>query len=157
VRTTLTQDESRLAKQLAQDRARFVKEGLQPAVAALRAKDIDTVRQLVFEKIRPLYVPVRTGIDSLMKLQLDTAEEEYRAAVARYETQRWWVIASTVAGLLLAAFFGFTLIRGISRSLHDALDIAHAVAQGDLSHTIDLTGKDEVSQVLIALSGMQNT
>ena len=153
--TYLTPEEARLAKKLADDRARFVHEGLQPTVAALRANDLEGARRLVFEKIRPLYVPVREGIDSLMKLQVDVAQQEYDAALARYDTQRWGSIGAILAGLLLAALFGAALIRGISRSLSEALDIAKAVAQGDLSHTIHLDGKDEVSQVLMALSEMQ--
>jgi methyl-accepting chemotaxis protein-1 (serine sensor receptor) len=153
--TTLTPEEATLAKKLADDRAIFVREGLQPAVAALRSNDFDLARRLVFEKIRPLYLPVHAGIDSLMKLQLDVAQAEYNAALARYDTQRAWAMGSIVSGLLIAAFFGLTLMRHISRSLREALDVAKAVAQGDLSHTIDLTGKDEVSQVLLALSGMQ--
>jgi methyl-accepting chemotaxis protein len=153
--TYLTPEEARLAKKLAEDRARFMQGGLQPTVAALRANDMDGARLLVFEKIRPLYVPVREGIDSLMKLQVDVAQQEYNAALARYDTQRWGSIGSILAGLLLAVLFGAALIRGISRSLSEALDVAKAVAQGDLSHTIHLDGKDEVSQVLMALSEMQ--
>ena len=155
--STLTQEEARLAKKLAEDRTRFVQEGLRPAVAALRANDMDGARQLVFEKIRPLYAPVREGIDSLMQLQEDVALQEYNAAVTRYEAQRWWSMGSILAGVLAAALFGIAMIRGISRSLSEALEVTQAVAQGDLSHTIDLTGKDEVSQVLIALSDMQGS
>jgi methyl-accepting chemotaxis protein-1 (serine sensor receptor) len=109
----------------------------------------------VIEKIRPLYTPVGAGIDALIKLQLDVARDEYNAAVARYTTLRLWAILAIVAGVLFAVGFGLLLIRGISRSLKEALDVANAVAQGDLSHTIHLDSQDEVGQVLHALSNMQ--
>jgi methyl-accepting chemotaxis protein-1 (serine sensor receptor) len=155
--TSLTPQEAVLAKQLAHDRAQFAQEGMRPAVAALRANDLDGARLLVFEKIRPLYAPVGEGVDKLMALQVDVAHEEYHAALVRYDTLRAWAIGSTVVGLLVAVLFGTALIRGITRSLREALEIAHAVAKGDLSQTIHQDGKDEVGQVLVALSEMQGS
>ena len=152
-----TPEEDRLAKKFTEDRTRFTQEGLRPAIVALRANQLDEARRITFEKIRPLYAPVREGIDSLMKLQIDVAHEEYNAAVARYEAMRWWAIGAIVTGVLVAALFGLALIRGISRALSEALDIAQAVAKGDLSHSIHLDGKDEVTEVLVALSEMQGS
>ncbi len=155
--TTLTPTEAQLAQQLALDRGRFVQEGLRPAVAALRTGDMARAHSLVLEKIRPLYAPVGAGIDALMKLQLDVAKEEYDGAVARYNSLRLWALASIFAGVLTAVLFGLTLIRGISGSLAEALDVAHAVAQGDLSHNIHLDGRDEVGLLLVALAEMQGS
>ncbi len=153
--TTLTPEEAVLAGQLAQDRARFAHEGMHPALEALRANDMDGARLLVFQKIRPLYAPVGQGVDKLMALQIDVARQEYTAAVARYDKLQAWFVGAIVAGLLAAVLFGAAMIRGISRSLHEALEVAQAVAKGDMSHPIHLDGKDEVSQVLRALSDMQ--
>ncbi len=155
--TTLTPQEALLAGQLAQDMGKFAREGMQPALAALRVNQLDEARRLIFEKIRPLYVPVGEGVDKLLALQVDVARQEYGAALARYQALRAWAVASIIAGLLVAVLFGTALIRGISRSLGEALEIVHAVAQGDLSHSIHLDGKDEVGQVLLALSEMQGS
>ena len=155
--TTLTPEEAVLAKKFNEDRTRLVQEGLQPAVAALRASDIEGAHRLILTKIRPLVAPVEDGIEALMDIQLKEAKAEYEAAAARYSTTRAWSIFAIVAGVLFAALFGWSLIRGISRSLREALEVATAVGQGDLSHTIRLDGKDEVAQVLVALSGMQNS
>ena len=67
--TTLTTDEARIAKEFAEDRSRFVQEGLRPAVAALRANDIEGAKLLVVERIRPLYGPVNEGIQAMLNLQ----------------------------------------------------------------------------------------
>ena len=155
--TTLTAEEAVVAKKFVEDRTRFVQEGLQPAVAALRAKDIEGAHRLILEKVRPLSAPVEAGMEALMDIQLKEAKAEYDAAAARYTATRAWSISAIVAGVLFATLFGWSLIGGISRSLHEALEVATAVGQGDLSHTIHLDGKDEVAQVLHALSGMQNS
>ncbi len=147
--------EAKLAKQLADDRFKFVHEGLLPAVAALRANDTTKAHSIVLEKIRPLYVPVGEEIEALIKLQLDGAKTEYDQGLVRYENSRIVSIGSVVLGVLFACLFGLSLIRGISRSLTQALDAANAVANGDLSHPIHVEGRDEISQVLIALTEMQ--
>jgi methyl-accepting chemotaxis protein-1 (serine sensor receptor) len=153
--TKLTPEEAKLAESFAEHRMKFVQQGLRPAVAALRANQIEEANRLVAEQIRPLYLPVGAGIDALMKLQLDVARQEYEAAVARYDTIRIIAIAAITAGVLFAFLFGMALVRGISRSLAQAVDAANAVAQGDLSHTIQAQGKDEVAQLLTALAAMK--
>ena len=155
--TMLTPEEAKIASKFGEDRAKFEQEGLRPSVAALRANNLEEARRIVFEKNRPLYVPVHAGIQALMKLQLDVAQLEYNAAVARYATLHLAFIGSIVAGVLIAVLFGVALILSISRSLHHAMDIAHAIAHGDLSQTIHQDGKDEVAQLLQALSDMQTS
>jgi methyl-accepting chemotaxis protein-1 (serine sensor receptor) len=155
--TTLTAEEATLAKTFAEERAKFVQEGLLPSVAALRANDLEGALRLVVEKVRPLHKVVSKGIDSLMKLQIDEAKKEYEAAQARYATIRMMSIAAIIAGVLFAFSFGMILVRGISRSLAQAVAASSAVAQGDLTHLIHIKGKDEVAQLLISLSVMKDS
>jgi len=154
--TTLTTEEVKMASKFAEDRARFVQEGLRPAVAALRANDATLAHRVVIEKIRPLYAPVGVGIDALMKLQLDVAKQEFDSAQARYETIRLIAIGSILLGVLIAALFGAALIRNITRSLRQAVEISNGIAQGDLNQAIAPDGSDEVAQVLLALAKMQD-
>jgi methyl-accepting chemotaxis protein len=155
--TTLTPEEARIAKKFGEDRAKFVQDGLKPAVAALRANDLEGAKRIVMEKLRPLYAPVADGVNVLQKLQLDVAHAEYDAAVASYSTIRMVSIGTIIAAVLFAGLFGLALIRGISRSLRQAVDASNAVAQGDLTHPIRVEGKDEVAQLLTALSAMQTS
>ena len=156
IATKMTPEEEKLARNFEEARGRFVQEGVRPAVAALRANNVEEAKRLAFEKIRPLFTAVRDSIDALMHLQINVARQEYEAAVARYTLIRNVAISAIVAGVLFAVLFGLALVRGISRSLKQAMDAAHAVAQGDLSHPIQAQGKDEVAQLLHALSAMQD-
>lgn len=153
--TTLTMDEARVAQQFAEARTKFVQEGLRPAVMALRANDTVQAQQLVVEEIRPLYAPAGSGIEALIKLQLDVAKQEFDAAIVRYSNIRLLAISSILTGVLLAVLFGAALIRSTSRALQHAVDIANGIAQGELNQTITPDGRDEVAQVLIALAQMQ--
>ena len=155
--TKLTPEEAKLASQFAENRAKFLQEGLLPAVVALRANNVTEALRLVVEKIRPLYVPLSTDVDALMQLQMDVAKKEFDAAVARYNIIRIVSITSIMAGVLFAFVFGMALVRGISRSLALAVDASNAVAQGDLTHTIQVNGRDEVAQLLVSLSAMKDS
>jgi methyl-accepting chemotaxis protein len=155
--TYLTPKEAVLAKTFAQDYSKWVDEGLRPALAALRANDVAGAHRLIRDKIRPLSKPVETGVDELMTLQVEVAKDEYEAAIARYNRILAMSMAAMVLGILFAIGFGLALSRGISRSLREGLDIAKAVARGDLSNITELKGTDEVAQVLLALNDMQGS
>jgi methyl-accepting chemotaxis protein-1 (serine sensor receptor) len=114
------------------------------------------LKRVIFEKNRPLYVPVSAGIKALTQLQIQAASNAFDAATARYESIRLWSIGSILAGVLVAVMFGVALIRGISGSLQHAQNISSAIAQGELNQTIDAHGQDEVGQLLQGMSAMQD-
>jgi len=147
--------EDQLAKSFTENRRRFVQEGLLPTVAALRANNIQEANRIVVEKVRALYAPVGTGIEALVQLQLEEGKKAYEAGEARYTLIRAAAIASVAFGLLFAALFATTLVRGISRSLGHAIEVAETIAKGDLSHPVQVDGQDEAAQVLHALDTMQ--
>ena len=82
--TKLTVEEEKLAKVFAEDRKKFVLEGLLPAVAALRANDLQEAQRVGVEKVHPLFVAVDSGIAALTPLQIDEAHSAYKEAAARY-------------------------------------------------------------------------
>src|SRR3989338_592500 len=102
----LTADDRAMADKFAEDRKRFVQEGLKPTIAALRANDIRLASSLVVDRIRPFYEPVGAGIKNLMQMQLDDARQEYESAQSRYETTRAITIGLITAGPPLALWLG---------------------------------------------------
>ena len=154
--SALTPPQQAAAKTFADNRKRFVQEGLKPAAAALRAGDAAQARRLVAETISPLYAPVGEGIAQLMQLQLDAARAEYVAAVQRYAMIRAASIGSIVIGLAFALLLGLLLLRGIARSLAHAAEVSRAVARGDLTQAIHVEGDDEITRLLRDLAHMKD-
>ncbi|MFM9437659.1 methyl-accepting chemotaxis protein, partial [Janthinobacterium sp. CG_23.3] len=156
--TALTVEEKRLADQFALDRGVMLRGALLPAVAALRAANVDAARQSQ-KKLEQLALPVRSGIDALRQLQLDVAGSEYRAALARYATIRALMLAAVAAGALAAVLLAYVLIRNIYRQLggepEDAMHIVQRIAGGDLSVPIALRPGDSRS-LLCAMQAMQD-
>jgi methyl-accepting chemotaxis protein-1 (serine sensor receptor) len=154
--TTLTPDEKVLADKFAEDRKAFVADGLKPTLAALRANEIAAARQLVVDKVRPLYQPVGDGVKALKNLQLDVAKEEFDHARSRSVSIRNLATAAIAIGLGMAAWLGFLLIRAITLPLNAAVKVARAVAEGDLTQRIEVHSTDEVGQLMQALKDMND-
>lgn len=155
--TKMTPAEEKLAMDFAEDRKKFVQEGLLPTVAALRANDVTKANQLVVEAIRPLYQPVNAGIVAITKELLQESKTAYESATERYVLIRNISVASMALGVLFAVWFGAALSRGITRPLDQAVGAANAVAAGDLTHPIHPGGRDEVGMLLTALIAMQES
>jgi PAS domain S-box-containing protein len=152
----MTEEEKKLADKFAQDRKRFVAEGLNPTLEFLLAGNTPAVEKNVREAIRPLFVPVKEDINALMQLQLDAAKQEYDAGQTRYEDTRLISIVLLAAGLLLSTLTGFMLVRGISRSLFAIQLFADSLARGDLAARIDLEQNDEIGILAQSMAGMRD-
>ena len=153
--TYLTPEEVKLARDFEVARTQFVNDGLRPALAAMQRNDLEQTRRLALDKIHPLWDPVRDSMNGLQQLQVAVARQEFQQGQGRFEVIRRLALASIIGGILLGAFVGLSLVRGLRRSLAQAIAVTEAVAQGDLSRRIEVHGRDEVAQLLTALSTMQ--
>ena len=149
--TYLTPEEKILAAKFADDRKKFVTQGLNPAAAALRANDLKKATRILVEYIRPLYQPVGKGIKTLGKLQLSVTKQEYEEVQSLYDIIRNIIIATAIIGLGLAIWIGFILVRAISRPLEDVVRIARGVAAGNLTQQIEVRSPNEIGQLMKAL------
>ena len=153
--TYLTDDEKRLAETFVERRKAMFAQAINPAVTAFQAGDIPAAAALVHGTLQTAYAPVHDTMRKLVALQLDVAKSEYEQAVARFAQARMLSIALIVLGLAVGLVVGVTLVRGISGSIAQALDVARAVAAGDLTGRIDTSARDEIGQLLVALESMQ--
>ncbi len=155
--THLTAEERKLALKFAEDRDKFLNEGIVPAVAALRAQKIGEAHRLLVEKIRPLYVPLGGSIDALVMLQLDEVGQEYNREQKRYENISNILIASIVIALLLGILIAQVFTHSISRPLENVVSIAREVAGGNLMQKIEVHSNDEIGQLMQALKEMRDS
>ena len=157
ISTYLTPEEKVLATQFAEDREKFMSEGVIAAVTALRANEIGEAYRILVEKIRPLYKPVDASLKELFKLQLDEIGQEYNREQNRFETIRTILVASIAIALVLAALIGVMLSNAIFRPLENLVNIARRVAAGNLTQEIEVRSKDEIGQLMQALKEMRDS
>ena len=96
-------------------------------------------------------------IDAVAKLiayQSNQVKEAGLAAEANYQATRRLVIGLAGASALLAVVIGFLITRSITVPVSRAAAVADALAQGDLTVSIDVSHKDETGQLLRAMREM---
>jgi methyl-accepting chemotaxis protein len=152
--TAMADPEKEEARRFMQLKDKFLAEALQPIVAAVRAGDTARATALVHGPMVELFRPVKASIDALIQIQLDEAAAANRHSQTMYEIVRFVCLSGMVLGLILAGFVGAMLIRSIVRPLDEAVRIAGAVADGDLTQDIPVRGRDETGHLMRALNEM---
>ena len=151
-------DEAKLAQQFAAAQVALNKDGMAPAIEALRDGRLDAVRQLVSGEISKLGPVVTATVAALRKQQVDGARHEYEDASARSALLRNVMIAAILLGMGAAALAGLLLVRSVYRQLGGepvyAAQVVNAIAAGDLSVAVRTRPGDE-SSLLHAMKGMQ--
>jgi methyl-accepting chemotaxis protein len=155
--TSMPDEAKSLAKDFADKREAYVKEGVVPVIAAFKAERFHEANFTLLNRLNPLATAANGASDKLVQLQLGVAKNAYDEAEARYVTIRTVSMAAMAGGLLFAMLFGFILMRSITRPLAQALDVAEKVAAGDLSSRIEVTSTDEVGRLLSALKDMNQS
>jgi methyl-accepting chemotaxis protein-1 (serine sensor receptor) len=157
LRSDMTTEEAVMIKNFDEANTRYVQGGLQPALTALRASDYEQTLKVIVEKIRPDFDTARDKLTPLIKLQVDAAKIEYETADASFKTIRIFAISAILLGLLFAASFGLSILRSITVPLRRAADVTEAIAQGDLTQSVDTSGTNEISVLMTAVNHMQTS
>ena len=136
--TSLTDEEDKaLAAKFAQARGRFVEQGIKPAVAAMRAKDMAEVRRVMVEQIVPLEASLDETLNALIEMEKKDSQELQEESAAVYKTMRTVSIALLVTGALAGCLLGLAIIRSVLRQLGDdpkaVAQVVNIMAAGDFS------------------------
>ncbi|WP_439851784.1 methyl-accepting chemotaxis protein [Pseudomonas syringae] len=94
-------------------------------------------------------------LNDLADFYMTKVDAEGKSAEAQYSKSRDIVIAFVVLAGLCTIGLALWLTRSIVRPLQRAVNAAEQVAQGDLTHSIEVDGDDEVTRLLRALATMQ--
>ena len=95
------------------------------------------------------------ALSSLVKFQSEKAQDEARAADARYQTSLMVFAAAIVLGALPMTLFMLLTLRRMSKGFSTADAAATSIAQGDLTHRIQADGGDEITHLLGQMATMQ--
>ena len=86
------------------------------------------------------------------KKEADTVWEEGQKTISN---ARLLVMSTIVVAILLAVALGFVISGSISRPIAEAVEVAGAISQGNMTVPIHTQGTDETAQLLQALEGMR--
>jgi methyl-accepting chemotaxis protein len=155
-RSSMDDAERAKAQRFEAARSAFVEQAMQPAIDALRQDDVARATALVHGPMNTLFEPVRAAINALIQQQLDEAAQADVRSQSTYETVRLVCLSGMALGLVLAVVVGAMLVRGIVDPLEEAVRIADAVADGDLTQDIGVAANDETGRLMRALHHMND-
>ncbi len=121
-------------------------------------------KQQTAELNKLLLVDMKTVVDGSGN-QLNALADYYNAQInlqgqtaeLQYSRSRTMVFGFVLLAALSTVALAWLLTRSIVGRLSHAVRAAENVAQGDLTQTVDVTGDDEVTRLLVALQSMQGS
>ncbi|ORC47630.1 methyl-accepting chemotaxis protein [Burkholderia sp. A27] len=156
-RASTDADEQRLIKEMQDKRDTFLREGVDPSMAALKSGDKTAFQQLQARKLPSLYSAYEKAMLALEKLQLDRAAQRYQDAQDLFYAI-CIAVAIGMAASLLASWIGrAVLVRAIVSPVDATIAQFQRIAGGDLTGQIVVSSDNEMGRLAAALRKMQDS
>jgi len=133
--------------------ARYAK-GQEELSKLIDGGDAEGAKTYLTKQMRPALGTLKATIAELLQMQTDMASEKAAQAEKTYNETRTLMIVLGLVILAAAAALARWITLSITRPVRQALDVANAVAAGDLTSKVDARGDCEVAQLLKALGAM---
>jgi methyl-accepting chemotaxis protein len=151
----LSPEEATLFGTLAETNAALEKQ-FKKAVGLAMQLNTDKAVAVISEKIDPLSSKATQTLDAFVGLQKQRAQDAAATAVATGNRLRAGAIAAAAVILLVSGLLAWRLTVSITQPLREAMAATTRVAAGDLTAPIAVHGRDEATQLLLALRQMQD-
>ena len=150
-----TAEEKKIQDEFVQLRARYISEGLKPALQAMRSNDLGQLIGIYRNKAEPLFALVQDNLDTQLAQQDIYAKQTMDESDAAYTVARTEGVLGMLVGLAVIWALGWRLQRNITEPINAAVAISKQIAAGYLANKIDNSGSDEVGQLMNSLFAMQ--
>jgi methyl-accepting chemotaxis protein len=138
------------------DAARVAYRGPREAIVKRRMAGEDVAASLD-KDLKPLADAFSGKVLKLEERQKALYEASLTHAEAAAAQARMLMIGGGVIAVVLSLLFATLLTRSIVTPIREAVDSARVIASGDLSQPITSTGRDEASELTLALQQMQQS
>ena len=116
---------------------------------------IEDMRVLINTRMKEATDLMGAQINQLILMNTKSATEAAALSRQEYDSANLGIIGVSVVAVLLTILLAWLLTRSIVNPLSRAVRAAEEIAAGDLTRPIDVDGKDEAAQLLLALVTMQ--
>ena len=111
---------------------------------------------LMFGDSRKTYTPAIDALGQAMEVNKKHSDASVADAQATYTNGRNFIVGSLLVSTVVAIVLGMWITRLITQPLHQAVQAAGAIADGDLTRAVPSGSADETGQLLGALKTMQD-
>jgi PAS domain S-box-containing protein len=138
-----------------EQRATFLRDGLQPALRLAEADDAAGLEAHLPTKVLPLFDPADATNGKLVSLQLREAETIFAAAVQDFRFRFWTAIGLVAIACAPFGGLGLSLLRAINRPLRAIGVSFDAIARDDLTRDIAMPATAEFWPITSLLQAMR--
>ena len=110
----------------------------------------DLANTLFHTEHADLWADAMTALNELRDIVQGIVVEEEAAVAASYATARMKLLGIFALSALVSLALAGWIIRGITQGLRRSVDLAGAIAQGDLRQMAEVKGNDEIADLLKA-------
>jgi len=135
--------------------ARYVK-AQQELLRLIDANDQNGARAFLSKELRPVLLEFKKVIADQIQMQKELAAQDAAAAARTYGDTRNLMLALGLLILGGAGALAWWITASITRPVRRALEVANAVAAGDLTTHVEVTSQCEMGQLLASLKTMND-
>ncbi|WP_397450369.1 methyl-accepting chemotaxis protein [Pseudomonas sp. NA-150] len=129
---------------------------LENKMAALsKANQIDQLRDLINTDLLANSDEINQVLSKLIEINDRQTGETNKQSASQYSWAFKMVVALLVIATALTVLFAWLLTTSITQPLAEALAAAEDIAEGNLTHPIKITSRDEAGRLLAAMQKMQ--
>ena len=118
--------------------------------------DSDQAYAVLNERLAPIGKHVDQQLEALISFNQKGADLAAQNGDAVYQHSQRIVLCAVLGAMLVTLLLAYWLTRSIVAPLREALSLAECIERGDLTHKVDVHGKDEPALLLAALASMQH-
>ncbi|MES2947708.1 MAG: methyl-accepting chemotaxis protein [Pseudomonadota bacterium] len=127
------------------------------AVGQALAFNSEGSAKIIITQIDPLSQKLLAEINKLVDIQTAAAKEVLDHSISADRLLTLILLACGLVGVVLGSACAWLTTRSITGPLKGAVGVAQTVASGELTSRVEVTGKDEVSELLAALKEMNDS
>ncbi|MDM4766324.1 methyl-accepting chemotaxis protein [Pelomonas sp. SE-A7] len=152
----VSERDRQLLAEIEQVEARYGPVALAIVGTALDGKRDEAVLKMNAE-CRPLLAALLKATGDYIRYEQDQAGQRVQQALADFSSDRLTLFGVCALAILAAIAMGWLLSNAVTRPLLKAVNLAEAVAGGDLSSDIQIDRRDELGQLQAALRKMNES
>ena len=144
----------RIREELATVRKSYL-ETRDKALAMKKAGDVVQAKKFALKEFAPVVDRYNAVADKMVAYQIERSEAQAAEANALIRSYRMAVVVAGVAGLALLVVLSWVLVARIRQSLSEVSGVARRIGEGDLSRPVQVSGRGEVAEMMLAMQQMQ--
>ncbi len=114
----------------------------------------DEAHAMAIGASRDIYLRYSEALDKLVAFNAQGSEAASSQAAASYASARWAILVGIVLSACIGAALAWSISAQVSAPIEDAAKVLQSVADGDLTHQVSATRRDEIGDMQAALARM---